>query len=482
MINDKNQKVINQIKVWKNDLAIFCRECFGAELDPWQAEVAELINGKANWKLSIRSGHGPGKTSLSAMIIWWFLATRDFAKIPCTAPTSHQLKDILWSELAKWYNKSQILQTMFIFQEQEIKLRDRPKEWWAVARTIPKDKKGKAEALQGFHADNLLFVVEEASGLDDIVFNPIEGAMTGEDACMLLISNPTRRSGYFFDTHNKFKKFFIPYHVKTEKAPRIKKEYIDMMADKWGVNSNVYKIRVLGEFPSSDLDSFIPMELCDQCRGLKLDIGKARPVLGIDVGRMGSDPTDFCIKNGPVIEPFIETEKKTITQTANQMNFLHIERKFREIGVDAIGIGVGVHDRGVEMGLPMSDPEIVVSRKATTEEEHYAFYSLRDQLWQLLKNCLEQQLISLPDDEGLVAEICSPLFDFPNGKLKIESKKEMKKRGLPSPNKADALCIALYLDKDYLALSSELLENMFWGERDVEYSENRDYIGVNEEF
>lgn len=481
MIEDnKSLKVVNKIKGWKNDLAVFARECFGATLDPWQAEVAELINGKTNWKLSIRSGHGVGKTSMASMIIWWFLTTRDFAKVPCTAPTSHQLKDVLWSELAKWYNRSQILQTMFEFQEQEIKLRARPKEWWAVARTIPKDKKGKAESLQGFHAENLLFVIEEAAGIDDIVFGPIEGAMTGEDACMLLIGNPSRRSGYFHDTHNKFSKFFIPYHVKPEKAPRMKKSYIDMMIEKWGANSNYCKIRVFGEFPTSDLDSFIPMDLCDQCRDLKLDIGSARPVLGIDPGRMGSDPTAFCIKQGPIIEPIIETKKKTITQTANQMNFLHIERKFREIGVDAIGLGVGVFDRGVEMKLPMT--EVVVSRKATEEEMNYAFYSLRDQLWQLLRNCLEQQLISLPDDEDLLAQICSPLFDFPNGRLKIESKKDMKKRGLPSPNKADALCIALYLDKDYLALSKEVLDNMFWGSRDIEYSENRDYVTVNEEF
>jgi len=479
---DQSQQVINQIRVWKNDLAIFARECLGATLEPWQAEVAALINGKSNWKLSIRSGHGTGKTGITAMIIWWFLTTRAFAKIPCTAPTSHQLKDILWSELAKWYNRSPILQTMFIFQEQEIKLRDRPKEWWAVARTIPKDKKGKAEALQGFHAKNLLFVIEETSGIDDIVFGPIEGAMTGEDACMLLVGNPTRRAGYFYDTHNKYKKFFTPYHVKPEKAPRMKKAYIDMMKEKWGVESNVYRIRVLGEFPTSDLDSFIPMNLCDQCIGLKKNIGKARPVLGIDVARMGDDLTDFCIKNGPMIEPFIETKKKTITQTANQMNFLHIDRQFREIGVDAIGIGVGVHDRGVELKLPMSDPEIVVSRKATAEDEHYAFFSLRDQLWQLLRNCLEQQLISLPDDEGLVAEICSPLFDFPNGKLKIESKKDMKKRGLPSPNKADALCIALYVDRDYLGLSQNDVSSKFFGDRDISYATDRDYVNVNEDF
>ena len=479
--NDQSQKVINQIKVWKNDLAIFCRECFGATLDPWQAEIAELINGKDSWKLSIRSGNGPGKTSLSAMIIWWFLATRAFAKVPCTAPTGHQLNDVLWSELAKWYNRSQILQTMFVFHEQDIKLRDRPKEWFAVARTIPKDRKGKAEALQGFHGKHILFVVEESSGVDDIVFKPIEGAMTGEDACMLLIGNPTRRSGYFYDTHNKFKEFFIPYHVKPEKAPRMTKSYIEYMAKKWGKDSNTFRIQVNGDFPTSELDSFIPLNLAEQCRGLKLDVGKARPVLGIDVGRMGSDTTAFCIKQGGIIKEIIETEKKTITQTANQMNFLHIENKFREIGVDAIGIGVGCHDRGVEMKLPMT--EIVVSRTATDEDKHYSFHSLRDQLWQLLRNCLEQKLISLPEkDNDLITEICSPTFDFPNGKLKIESKKEMKKRGVPSPNKADALCIALYLDKDYLALTSEILDNMFWGERDISYSNDRDYETVNNEF
>ena len=156
----------------KNNPLIFVRDVLGATPEPWQAEALEAV-GKHD-RVSIRSGHGVGKTTLEAWLILWFLLTRQNCKIPVAANSQDQLRDTIWPEIAKWHRQlPDALKAMIDVQAERIVVVHDPEGAFAVRRTASKDN---PEALQGFHAEHLLFLIDEASGIDDIVFEVGMGA------------------------------------------------------------------------------------------------------------------------------------------------------------------------------------------------------------------------------------------------------------------------------------------------------------------
>ena len=143
--------------------------------DKWQEEA---LRGLAkNARVAIRSGHGVGKTALESWACLWFLFTRPYPKIPCTAPTQQQLFDILWPEISKWMKRSPLLDGLFEWQKTKVTMRGMPERWFATARTA-----SKPENMAGFHEEHLLFICDEASGIDDRIYETIEGALTTSDA------------------------------------------------------------------------------------------------------------------------------------------------------------------------------------------------------------------------------------------------------------------------------------------------------------
>ena len=151
--------------------------------------------------MSIRSGHGVGKTTLEAWLILWFLLTRKNCKIPVAANSQDQLRDTIWPEIAKWHRQlPDALKAMIDVQAERIVVVQDPEGAFAVRRTASKDN---PEALQGFHAEHLLFLIDEASGIDDIVFEVGMGALSTPGAKVVMAGNPTRTSGFFYDTHHQ---------------------------------------------------------------------------------------------------------------------------------------------------------------------------------------------------------------------------------------------------------------------------------------
>ena len=152
-----------------------------------------ILNSVAqNQMTSVRSGHGIGKSAVEAWTAIWFMSTRPFPKIPCTAPTQHQLFDILWAEISKWLRNNKALERELVWTKEKVYMKQYPEEWFAVARTA-----SKPDALQGFHADDILYIIDEASGVDDKVFEPVLGALSTPGARLLMCGNPTQLSGFF---------------------------------------------------------------------------------------------------------------------------------------------------------------------------------------------------------------------------------------------------------------------------------------------
>lgn len=196
---------------------------FGVKPDPWQVEALDaLADPHGKRRVSVRACHGPGKSALDAWTILWFLFTHFPTRIPCTAPTSHQLEDILWAELHKWHREMLPEFRSFISPKAGIvEWTDAPKESFAIARTARPEQ---PEALQGFHCENLLFVLDEASGIAENIFEVSEGALTEPGALVLMTGNPTRASGYFYESHTRMRHLWYTMRVSHADSPRVSDE------------------------------------------------------------------------------------------------------------------------------------------------------------------------------------------------------------------------------------------------------------------
>ena len=162
----------------------------------WQWEASKALVDHD--RIAIRSGHGVGKSAFEAWTILWFQSCHFPAKLPVTAPTGHQLRDILWAELAKWWRRMKThapeLAQEFEWKTEVFELKSHPRESFAVART---SRPENPEAFQGFHSENLMFLGDEASGIAEEVYVVGEGALSTKGAKVLLCGNPTRTRGSF---------------------------------------------------------------------------------------------------------------------------------------------------------------------------------------------------------------------------------------------------------------------------------------------
>jgi len=433
--------VIKRLEIWRDSPYRFVKEALGITPEKWQRKAMENIRDYD--RVSIKSGHGVGKSALLSWTILWWLLTRFPAKVACTAPTSHQLDDVLWGEIAKWSRElPDGLRKLLNITSDKVELIADPKMSFAVARTARKEK---PEAFQGFHSDNMLFIADEASGIEPIIFEVAEGVMTEDGAKTLLTGNPTRTSGYFFDSFHKMRKYWKNMTVDCGSSSRVNQKFLDQMEEKYGKDSNVYRVRVGGEFPRDDDDSVIPLSSVEAAIGRDIVIQPDEPVIwGLDVARFGSDKTALCIRKGrKIMKPIESWRGKDLMQTCGIIHEKFIKAsKFREdtpeeILVDSIGVGSGVVDRLQEMGLPVRGVNVAESASVDT-----LYNRLRDEIWFQVRDWFLTNEVTIPDDEELIGELCTVKYSHSSlGKLLVESKDNMKKRGLQSPDLADSLCL-----------------------------------------
>ncbi|MEX3555205.1 MAG: hypothetical protein VB131_00755 [Burkholderia gladioli] len=426
---------------YRDDPVQFVREVLGAEPDTWQAEfLAAVAAGER--RISVRSGHGVGKSTATSWAAIWFLYTRYPVKVVVTAPTSAQLYDALFAEMIGWLRRMpEALQGVVTIKADRVELNAAPTESFISLRT---SRAEQPEALQGVHSENVMLIADEASGIPETVFEAASGSMSGHSAVTILLGNPTRSSGYFYDTHTRLAGEWWTRRVSCVDSPRVSPEYVREQAIRFGEESNAYRVRVLGEFPLADDDTVIPIHLIEsaQHRDIPLTPG-VRPVWGLDVARFGTDRTALCKRYGNVVPESVKWWRgldtmQTVGRIKAEYDAQPLEHRPVEILVDVIGLGAGVVDRGRELGLPVRG--INVSEAPALGEK---YLNQRAELWYTAREWLEQRDCRLPDDPALKAELATVRYQFmSNGKLKIESKDEIKKRGVPSPDIADALILS----------------------------------------
>ena len=409
---------------------------------PWHWEASNKLVRRG--RLSIRSGHGVGKSAFMSWTILWAHTCFFPVKGGCTAPTATQMSDVLWAELSKWHRvlctKMPALGEKLEWKSDTFEMREAPNESFSVARTARPEK---PDALQGLHAHKgvVLVLVDEAPGVDDKIFEAARGALADENSFVLLAGNPTRLEGLFFDTHHSLKPLWETLHVNGEEVPLQSQQFRDDIAHQYGRDSNVYRVRVLGEFPIEEADSVIPMHLCEAAAAREVKPFGHR-VWGVDVARFGSDRTVLvkrCVN--ATLEAHQAWNGMDTMQTSGKVfaewNKTLPEDRPNTIFVDVIGIGAGVADRLLELGLPVAT--VNVAESASVEE---TYNRSRDELWFRARKWLEKKDCKMFRDETLMAELSMPKYSFTStGKIKVESKDELKKRYPRSPDVADAFCL-----------------------------------------
>ena len=437
------QEVINAILHYKDHPVAFVEEIVGATLDELQKDILEAL--VEHHFIAIRSGSGIGKTFVLSMATLWFLFTRPKGKVPTTAPSQHQLYDVLWAEHYKWIDRSPILGKFFAWTQTRLAVKGHEPHWFAVARTAQvRPGSEVAEGLQGFHdEENILFLIDESSGVPDAIYPAVEGALTTEGAYCILAGNPTRKEGFFFDIFNNalMAKYYHHIHVSSEDSPRVSKRWLEMMKVRYGEDHPIYQIKVKGEFPTAGEALLIPPSYLDEMENNKPNDVKGFPIeFGLDVGRSNAASV-LCIRQGLNVLKWDERRKKGRVTDTNEIcgwvvGYIN-EFDPSAVKVDAIGIGAGVYDN---LKLIYGNMIVAVIGSQSAEDEFRDRYlNLRAQgYWELREKIPHIYGKTWPD--RVISELGNiHTKSTTNAKIKIESKEEMLARSMKSPDYADAM-------------------------------------------
>ena len=438
----------------------FVEDIIGATPDEEQAKILRSV--AQNQMTSVRSGHGVGKSTVEAWVVIWFMVTRPFPKIPCTAPTQHQLFDILWAEVSKWLRHNKALADEIVWTKEKVYMKGYPEEWFAVARTA-----SKPDALQGFHADDVLYIIDEASGVDDSIFEPVLGALSTPGAKLLMCGNPTQLSGFFYESHNKNRASYAAFHIDGRKSSRVSQDFVQTIIRMYGEDSDVFRVRVAGDFPLQEDDIFIPLPLVENSIMTEYSPRKKPDSIhiGCDVARFGDDRTVIGYKIDEKAEFYKKRQGQDTMKTADDIVLLGemLVQRYRltpdkddpiPVKVDDGGVGGGVVDRLRQM--KRNAPEklwwleiypVIFGQRIKHKHYHDSTTYMMSVVKKLLQPYDEDgqrkpvELI-LPDDDDLVAQLSGRKYGLTEtSKIKVESKDAMKKRGRTSPDEAD--CVLL---------------------------------------
>lgn len=427
----------------------------------WQVEGLRALDTEP--RLAIRSGHGVGKTAWLAWVALIWMITRSGPRVACTAPSGHQLEDTLWPEIGIWHGRlPDPLRVQLNVTSEKVTMVGHP-EHYIVART---SRPEKPEAFQGFHSEHMLFLSDEASGVPDIIYEVARGAMSSPNATEVNTGNPTRNVGKFYRAFHKHRsKYWTRKVSQLEVAhlPWASSTYAQEMADEYGINSNAYRIRVLGEFAKAGNDQLIDLDIVEAATTRNVDPIGYRPIWGVDVAEK-RDRNCLCKRAGNVItEPISWWPGRDTMQTTGE-----IVRQYRIaeeeeaagmgivvpqwIRIDSIGIGAGVVARCREQGLPAVG--VNVGSKALNPSQ---FFNLRDELTWIAKQWFEAEDVRMPEDDGLIEEATAVGYDLlSNGKVKVWPKEKIKDslQGR-SPDKWDALCLTFGVHQSVIQQKSE---------------------------
>lgn len=446
---------IEKMRAWKRSIAQFAFDNFRFTPDPWQVDVFGAWD-RGDQRIAMQACKGPGKTALLAVLVWHFLATRAHSKIAATSVSGANLADGLWTELSKWQKLSPFLQNQFEWQKTRVVHKEEPETWWASARSwsASASPEKQADTLAGLHADYILFVLDETGAMPDAVMVAAEAALSSGIECRIVqAGNPTQCDGPLWRACNKDRHMWTVINVTGDpddpkRSPRIDKAWAQQQIDSYGRDNPWVMANVFGKFPPSSPLSFIPMALVEAAahREATCNIMDAL-VLGVDVARFGDDEQIIVPRKGRDARTLEWGSFRNLDtmQLAARVIERRNETRADAVFVDGGGVGGGVIDRMRQLRYDVHDIQFgaKADRSPMPGVEAVRYANKVAEMWGAMKEWLK--VGAIPNEPALQAQLTSRRYAYVtvSGRdcIALEPKDEMKKRGLSSPDRADALCL-----------------------------------------
>lgn len=394
------------------------------------------------WKSAYGTGHGVGKTAFVAWLIHFMMSTRRDTRGAVTATTQFQLEDKTWPELAKWTNLLlnkhwfKWSATAFTFAAYP---EEKQKNYRIAAATVSEHN---TEAFAGLHNEGktILVIFDEASGVRGKVWEVAEGALTDGEAFFFALGNCTDPEGEFADTFDKHSHLYRTRQIDSRDVSHTNKTALQQTIDKYGIDSDVVKVRIRGMFPSQSYNGFMSVDAVNdaQKRASVHPDPDAALIMAVDVAHYGPDETVIGFRKGWDARsiPMLTYRGKGVVEMADIIAKVADARRPDGIVIESVGAGIGVIDilksRNYRVhraypGAPHASPH---------------FLNNRAEWWSLLRDWIYEHGV-LPEDQELFRQLTQIQYTLnrTNGKLQIESKDDMKKRNLPSPDRADMLML-----------------------------------------
>jgi hypothetical protein len=423
----------------------------------WQREVLRDIkqhvkenNGRVDYKvlrMAVASGRGIGKSALVSWLVLWMISTRIGSSTIVSANSEAQLRSITWAEITKWLAMSinshwfelsatRVTPAKWLAELVERDLRKGTRYWGIEGRLWSEEN---PDSYAGLHnSDGVMLVLDESSGIPDAIWDVAQGFFTENTPhrFWMAFSNPRRNSGYFFECFNAKRDFWNTKNIDARTVEDTDKQVYAQIIEEYGEDSPQARIEVYGEFPLADDDQFISALLVDEAmKRPKYKDETAGIVIGIDPARSGLDSTVIAVRQGRDLIAIKRYQNQDTMQTVGAVIEAIEEYKPVLTVIDEGGLGYGILDRlneqrykvrGVNFGWKSKLPVV--------------YFNKRAELWGAMRDWVKTA--SLPLDRRLKADLTGVQQKLTSsGAIQLESKKDMKARGLASPDAADAIAV-----------------------------------------
>jgi len=424
----------------------------------WQREIlrdiaAHTAKNKAATsyevlRMATASGRGIGKSALVSWLILWMLSTRIGSTTIVSANSEAQLRSITWAEITKWaallinshwfeISATRVMPAKWLAELVERDLKKGTRYWSVEGRLWSEENPDSYAGVHNF--DGVMVIFDEASGIPDPIWSVTAGFFTENTPhrFWLSFSNPRRNEGYFFEAFHSKRAFWNTRNIDARTVEETDKSVYQQIIDEYGIDSPQAKVEVYGEFPSEGDDQFIPPSLVDLAMSRSKYKDETAPiVIGVDPARSGADSTVIAVRKGRDIIAIKRFKGEDTMEIVGRVIDAIDEYQPTLVVLDEGGLGYGILDRlkeqrykvvrGVNFGWKSKTPAMWQNKRA--------------ELWGEMKSWLKDA--ALPNDRQLKADLTGPKQKInSSGSILLESKKDMKSRGLASPDAADAIAV-----------------------------------------